>query len=104
MADEKKPSWFEVAEAEEGEVIYEYYPFWVVGMAMVEQQKRIADTLEQIVEQRHLKALEEEHLMALEALEAFVEAWDKSLQLEKTDVALRKARTTLELAKERQNE
>lgn len=33
-----------------------------------------------------------------EALEEFVEAWDKSLQLEKTDVALTKARAALELA------
>ena len=31
----------------------------------------------------------------LEACQAFVEAWEKSLQLEKTDVALRKARAAI---------
>ncbi|KKN89722.1 hypothetical protein LCGC14_0235680 [marine sediment metagenome] len=36
----------------------------------------------------------------LEACEAFVKAWEKSHQLEKTDVAMRKARIAIALAKE----
>ena len=36
----------------------------------------------------------------LEACRAFVEAWEKSLQLEKTDVALRKARAAIAAATE----
>ena len=35
----------------------------------------------------------------LEACEAFVEAWEKSLQLEKTDVALRMAKAAIRKAK-----
>ena len=45
------------------------------------------------------------HLMTaapelLEACQVFVEAWDKSLQLEKTDVALMKARAAIVAATE----
>lgn len=38
----------------------------------------------------------------LEALKAFVEAYEKSLQLEKTDVALRMARIAIEKAEQPQ--
>ena len=39
------------------------------------------------------------HDALLEACEAFIEAWDKSHQLEKTDLAVRLAKAAIEAAK-----
>ena len=50
ITDTGKTTWTEDAEEQGKDVEFHAYPDYVVAMAMLEQQKRIADALEQIAD------------------------------------------------------